>query len=388
MDIPDLTLPIVKMTVENEAMYGEKGIYTDYENRDAEAQGCVSLYENGELQFTMPCAFKVVGNYSRRYDKKSYQVKFRTRYGASKLKYDLFGDGEITEFKGFVLRSGSQDIPLAMMRDEFAQTVISGFTDTVLTQKYRPVSLFINDKYVGVYYIREKVNEDFVAAHYDVSPESVTIVANLMYREYGADASDWYSLWSFIKQNDLSSSSNYEYLAEHIDMNSVIDYYIALWWADNRDEGNTRIFRSTENDGKWRLLFYDADMGFGSYIQYKGKDSAQFLYGTYCAGDDGVNNALIYKLLRNATFRDLFLRRLNEWFEGALYDANVNAAIEKIRTAIDHDMHYQPYSDYNTWSNTRLPELRNYVLGRTEVMKKEIKGLLGLSDADMAKYFG
>jgi len=404
-NLPALTLPIVKVTVEHESMYGDNGIYTKY-NSKREVEAHVALYVDGAEEFSVNCGLKVFGASSKQSAKKSYQLKFRAIYGCSKLKYDIFGDGEITEFNSLVLRSGSQDYMRAMMRDELVAGLVRDYMPEVLSQNYRPASLYINDEYVGVYYIREKINDDFVSAHTGVSPESVTIVNFVdMVVETGSDGTEWKNLWKWIQNNDLTKAENYEYICDHFCIESVIDFYIMLCWSDNRDCGNVRVYKSSEGDGKWRYISYDSDLGFGVYSN-PSKSTATFLFGTYNAGYNQYN-ALIYKLFRNETFLDLFLTRLNELLTGGLYTDNVIARIDALEAAIDNDMSFSPQlsnsyltaPSYTTWKNSWVQGLRKYLttsgelsnrsltISRVEAVKRDFINLLKLTSEQQAKYF-
>ena len=59
--------------------------------------------------------------------------------------------------------------------------------------------------------------------------------------------------------NDLSEPENYEEICRRLDVDSLIDWLILEGYFANDDLtfGNVRYCRSTENDGKWRLMFYD-----------------------------------------------------------------------------------------------------------------------------------
>ena len=389
INVPDLTLPIIKVSVTENDMYGPDGIYTNYSKRN-EIEARVAMYIGGKEQFSVNCGLKVHGAYSRRYEKKSYQLKFRAKYGCARLKYDVFGDGEVTEFNSLVLRSGSQDQFRSMMRDEFATGVMGDHSDELLVQKYRPVNLYINGEYIGVYYIREKINDDFVASHYGVSPGSVTIVGKMTEIETGSSGAEWRALWKYIQNSDLTVKENYEYICERISIDSAIDFYIAMTWSDNRDADNVRIFKSTENDGKWRFIFFDNDLGFGRYKQDSSKSTAAFLFGKYSA-DTPLFNALIYKLFRNNEFRDRFLKRLNELTKTAFSNETVQKRIDEIEEAIDGDMKYQPPREsvpsYERWKNGMVPELENYVKDRAVVLIDEFSELLKLTKSERESYF-
>ena len=393
INTPDLTLPIVKVSVEHESMYGENGIFTNYSSKK-EVPAHVAMYVDGNEEFSVNCGLKVFGAFSRRYQKKSYQLKFRSKYGVSKLKYDIFGDGEITEFNSLVLRSGSQDYYRAMMRDEFATALASDFGG-LLVQKYRPVSVFINDEYVGVYYIREKINDDFISSHTGVSPESVTIV-NLGKNslQTGTDLADWKDIWNFAKNKDLSVEENYNHICEHIDIDDLVNYYIFLIWSDNRDSGNVRVYKSSEGDGKWRFIFFDTDLGLGAY-ESPSKPSVRYFLETYVSSE-APYNVLIFKLMKNAGFKDKFLTKLGEFASTAFKNEEVLSRLDALEALIDNDISLSPRlaneylnpPTYNTWKTSWVVKLKKYVTDRGQLLCDHIASLYKLSNEEKEKYFG
>ena len=382
----DLSLPVIKMSVVDKDFYGSDGIYTNYKGKN-EIEGHIALYVDGKEEFSVNCGVKIAGQYSRKYPKKSYQVKFRAKYGNAKLKYDVFEDGEITEFNALVLRSGSEDYEFTMMRDEVVGSMVADYARETLVQKYRPCNLYINGDYIGVYYIREKINQDFVASYWDVDPDTVSILQSHYYIERGPNGG-WTELNKYIQNHDLKTDAEFEYICEHFCIESLIDYQIFYTWADNRDEGNTRLCRSPDYDGgRWHYIFYDSDMAFGLYLQKKNPSTADFLFGTLTA-KSGHHNALIYKLLHNnKTFREMFLNRLEELCTTAFTNEEAVGHIAAIRDAIDHDMQYTKYGvSYKSWK-VYVPRMIEYVTDRADVLRKEFSALLKLSKSDIKKYF-
>jgi hypothetical protein len=67
-----------------------------------------------------------------------------------------------------------------------------------------PAVVFINGAYWGIHNIREKVNENFLAQHHNVNPDSIDILEN-----YGeiveGDNSDYFELYYFIENNNMSN---------------------------------------------------------------------------------------------------------------------------------------------------------------------------------------
>ena len=112
------------------------------------------------------------GGQSRELDKKSFALKFNSSTGG-KLHYKVFDNKDLVEFNTLVLRSGSQDQTSSMIRDEFNSTMLINY-GTLDAQAAKPVVLYINGKYWGVYFLREKINTDFIENNYNADG-SITI---------------------------------------------------------------------------------------------------------------------------------------------------------------------------------------------------------------------
>ena len=147
--------------------------------KDWEKEAYADFFEEGKDGFSIPCGIKIFGQFSRGEDKKSFQLKFRDLYGEANLQYRVFDDLEdISEYNALVLRSGSQDSRYAMVRDEFLTSLAKDGSEYLYVQAYKPCVLYINGEYFGVYFLREKVSEDYVSQHLNVSPQTTTPVSS------------------------------------------------------------------------------------------------------------------------------------------------------------------------------------------------------------------
>lgn len=391
IDTPDYTLPVMKITVKDSDVFGENGIYTKY-NDDLEKDCSATLFVDGKEEFSVNCGLKIFGGTSRMYDKKSFQLKFKAHYGTSKLHYKVFDDLELDEFDSLVLRSGSQ----GMMRyrnfinDEVITSLAasSGAMPDVLVQAYRPCNLYINGEYFGVYFIREKIDDDFVAAHYGVSPESVTVINWTKTVKYGSDDQGWVDLYEYAYANDLSDDAAYRKVADQLCLESLIDVYLMRMWACDRDSGNIRAFRSTEGDGKWRFILFDTDISFES--GYK-KGEVNYLFA-----DPEYNrmHGLIRSLLDNAEFRALFLSRFEAHCTDTFSEEKAVARIDAIASEIEHDMQYnverwpQYHKSLDAWK-TNIIYMKRYVSpDHLDNLKKECILVLDLTAEEVKASFG
>lgn len=391
IDTPDYTLPVMKIAVKDEDVFGKNGIYTLYE-KDLEKECSATLFVDGKEEFSVNCGLKIFGGTSRMYDKKSFQLKFKAKYGTSKLNYQVFDNLAIDEFDSLVLRSGSQ----AMMsyrhfiNDEVVTSLASssGAMPDVLVQAYRPCNLYINGEYFGVYFIREKIDDDFVASHYNVSPESVTVINWVTSVKYGSDDQGWKALYDFACKNDLTDEAAYRRVADELCIESLIDVYLMRMWACDRDSGNIRAFRSTEGDGKWRFILFDTDITFEN--GYK-KGEVNYLFAS---SNLERMHGLIRALLENDEFRALFLTRFEQHCTDTFSEELAVARIDAIASEIEHDMAYnierwpQYHKSLSAWK-TNIIYMKRYVApSHLDNLKKECITVLGLTADEVRASFG
>src|SRR5574344_851446 len=126
------------------------------------------------------------------------------------------------------------------------------YTD-VDVQDYVPIVLYINGKYWGIYFIREKVDETFVSNHYNVkATKADTNILRIDGEVKSGSNKKYNSMISFINNNSLSNSKNYEKIKEQIDIQSFSDFWIGEIYTANYDILNTRYFSNPLVDnGKW-----------------------------------------------------------------------------------------------------------------------------------------
>lgn len=386
-DAEKYELPLLCISSAPNTVTGHSGIYENWERRSAEAAINLTLIEDGQEQFSVDCGLKIHGQGSRALKKKSFQVHFRSEYGTGRLEYKLFEDSPITSYNALVLRSGSEDADRAFLRDEFLTSLTAETMPEVLYQRNRPVNLFIDGEYYGIYYIRERVTDSFAASHLGGTEEDIDMVKGWSVQEHGS-RDDFMELLKFCRKNDLSIKENYDYVASQICLESFMDYYIARAYTGDRDYPNIRHVRSRGGDGLWRLVNFDIDWGFGSnpacFEAMIGKVS----------DESSLNTVIINALLQNAEFKDQMLTRLAWHLRNTYAPERVLAHLDEMAGQIAHDMHYNHerwYNDYADWEE-HIQFLRDFVSGedggRVATMVASAQRAFKLSDEEMTHYFG
>ena len=291
--------------------------------KDVEMPGSLSLYEE-DGSFTAPCGIKMHGETSLILPKKNMSIRFRAAYGQETVDYDAF-DGGVTEFTNFVLRAG-QDYYSAIIRNELCENLCLAATDNVVAQRSKYCVLYIDGEYWGIYALMEKVNEQLYASLAGVSRDSVTVIES----EAPFNSDLYQDVFMFCRLNNMAETENYERFCAMMDVDSLIDWIVLEGYCANADlsYGNLRYCRSTENDGKWRLMFYDLDSTF-----YTGEQNFYNLLSYYSLTNRQVCG-LISTLLVNEEFVDRLLTRAAQLLETTLSNESTVQEIQRLAAQI------------------------------------------------------
>ncbi len=374
-------LPVVTVSLPQASLTGEEAGILNHVEQNFEYEGQLTLIENGEEKFSVPFGFRLHGHGSRNGAKQNFQLRFRSEYGVGKLKYPLFENREFDEFNSLLLKGGSEDWANALLRDELATAVVDG-TTALYAQAVKPVVLYLGGEYWGIYYLRERFSDDYVASHFDVSEGSVDIVYSSGGYAQTGSAADYTALKNYVKSHDMATDEAYSYLCERVDVTSLMDWYICRSYFGDRDLANIRRFRTSEGDGKWRWMFFDLDWSF-----YTNDGPVSWPLNNY-----GGDHVLINAVLKNPRGRDAFLKRYAQLMSTVLNEQYINGVLDSIASVIQSEIP----RDRQRWGRTEsswksnIETIRNYTKdgARTAKVKADLKTYFSLTDAEMTAYFG
>lgn len=372
-------LPIVSVAISQDKLTGTQGVL-NHISESYEYEAMLTLIEDGKEQFSVPFGFRLHGNDSRKGEKQNFQLRFRSQYGMSRLKYPVFADRDITEFKSLLLKGGSEDYPSAMIRDELAANLVDGNTN-LYAQAVKPVVLYLGGEYWGVYYLRERYSDDYCASHLGVSSESVDLLYSYGGVQAGS-AAEYNSLLSFCRTNNMSLPENYAALCEKVDINSLMDWYICRSYMGDKDLANIRYFRSDEGDGKWRWCYFDLDWAFWHTTD---KPLSSIIA-------DPDRHTLILAALASEQGKDVFLKRYAHLMKTVLNETSIIAEIDRLAGSIQSEMP----ADRERWGysvsrwETSVESLRTYVRdgARDRTVLADLQEYFSLTDAEINRYFG
>lgn len=385
------TLPVVSLTAEPSYLFGGSGLYTN-PSQDIERPGSVQFFENGQ-GFTIECGIKLHGATSKlAQEKKSFKLCFRSRYDGE-LHYDLFENG-VTDFSSILLRAAQESTYSTLMRDNIVhQLAIAAFPE-LPAQDYKYAVLYINGRYWGVYNIREAHSAEHYAYHYGYDPDTVT-----QWKEIWDKTGEVGDLCRFALNHNLADDENYNYVAEHINIDSVIGWTILQAWCSNHDcnPPNMRFYYSTED----KILSYalvDLDLGMFEYDLFDVPLHGSIVDGSRYAY---AFNDLARKLMENKQYQLRMAEQLAAALRGPMSDENVLAMIndlaDQIRPEIPRDRErWAKGGEGDTvefWEHgfQMVDYLRNYVTrkdGRAQQLLSSFLSHTSLTNEEKKQYFG
>ena len=340
------SLPVLCLTADDLQQF--KNLY--FASAKSPQTANAALFD-GEHSFNKDGMLSLKGHTSLKLPKKSLGMSFPDSVDGP-LEADVFGNG-VTDFAELSIRAG-QDNLRTLFRTELMQDLVLESSEHLMAQSSKFCAVYINGQYWGIYALKEKMEEEFYAAHRHVSSESVAMVEG----EAPLDSDFYRDVIGFVIENDMSEEENYATICRTIDVDSFIDWIIFEGYSGNTDTINNIVFfRSSEDDGLWRWGLLDLDWAF---------QNPEMDYRVIIANETNSGYQmykLIKELMRNDEFKARFFRRFGELNRTTLSNAHVLEAIdhyaELLNPEIDRD-EFLRGSSYQSW-RFWVDELKSFI---------------------------
>jgi hypothetical protein len=342
----------------------------------------VLVTAEGATVIDQPLGVKIHGGYTRAFAQKSLRLLPGTAYGPATLDHRFFPLEAQASFEKIVLEGVGDWCPThtenayvdQLFRDETGARVPG-----LDTQAWEPFVLYLNGAFWGLYAFREKLDESWISAHFDVDPDNLDRI------ECTADGSDdWWrvsqgdwerfdALNAFVASHDLADPANYAELQEYIDVENLAMAVFAEGYAANADwwSNNLRMWREREDPGPFRHMVFDLGHGWPSVTYDHIGVSASF-------SGPGLP---IADALRNPDFVALFANQASDLLNTSLAPARAGATLERMHSRIEPVIpdQYARWcgADPSAWY-TSVAYADEYVRRRPDILRGHIEQHLGL----------
>ena len=274
------------------------------------------LTADGKMVVNQEADLAVSGGWSRANTPHSFKIKAKKKYeGKNYLPYPVFKAKPHLKNKTWQVRNGGNDSK-NRMKDAVLQEIVLSSGIDVDGQSCQPVLHFINGEFKGMLNIREPNNKDYAYANFgwdDTEIDMFQISPDSNYCQMcGTDEAflKWYELSA-----EAKNSSTYNEICQMIDIDEYINYMAVEMFIGCGDyaKNNIKGFRPRTSDGKFRIVMYDLDSGFGLSNPFGFFESKQTHTFNYDYDKGGKLTAeikfvtIFLNMLENAKFRKKFI---------------------------------------------------------------------------------
>ena len=217
------------------------------------------------------CGLRVHGNSQRVLVQKGLSLYARREYGDNRFSYPFFGPDGRADYRRLVLRPWSTSWSGAGIEDWLCQHLADSLRFDHLAT--RPVVLFLNGEYWGIYFLEEKADEHYIEEHHGVDSRQVDLLAYWGDEVENGSAERWRAFYQWLEADGADMGR----LSSEVDTGAVMDYMLMQILILNDDWPVSNVRQWATDGTPWRWIFFDADGALASF-----PDNAAILdYMTY-----------------------------------------------------------------------------------------------------------
>ncbi|NBI90491.1 hypothetical protein D3Z45_07815 [Lachnospiraceae bacterium] len=322
--------------------------------------------EDGRRVIEQDGGIRISGNFTRQSEQKSFKLIARKEYDEiqNRFCYPFFADmrsyGEqsiMDRYKSLKIRNTGNDRSEGFIRDELGMR-LAAQTEFPDVQSVRPVSVYINGIYQGLYWMHSTYDEEYFEEKYGEFEGEMVVIGSSetnMGGEPGSGAeercaAEYNELYAKYSAMDLREDEICGELNSYIDLENYLQYFALEIYMANRDwpYNNIQAYRYVaapgegyrENsvfDGRYRYLLYDVDttMGLGTIRDSLNPDQS---FETLALLEERGYAPLFTALMAREDCRQYFVSCICDLLNGAYSTENVAAVLEDMHRERENEM--------------------------------------------------
>ena len=394
-------IPSISIVVPIDQLFGATtGIYNNQSEDGTERAGSMEMIDpSGTEAVHTNCGVRMQGGASEsnggttlnrwKCYKLSFRLVFRGVYGGQ-LDYPLFGTNGTDRYDTIVLDSRPQNswlhnTEIQRTRGEYVRDQVSSDTQLALggyACHGRPVHLYLNGLYWGLYWLHERPDDSFAASYLGGTKEDYDVLKHDYGNVLSGSNEDYIAMFG-LSATAPDAVTAFEALTQKLDVADFIDYMLANFYIGNGDWDGKNWYASRNHfdpAGRWRWHMWD-----GEHVLDDGSMAATDV----TSKNNGMApTGLHQKWIANAEYRMLFGDRVNKHFfhNGALTPGNFAALFTNLTSQIDRAIVGEsarwgdnrraatPYTRNNEWITECNRLLTSFIPGRKEVVLSQFTG--------------
>jgi hypothetical protein len=269
----DHITPIISIVTTESNLYGPTGIFDNPFN-DWDRDAWMEYYDSTaqhNLLFTQATGMRMDGGAggSRSQPQRSFRLEMADGVlgGLPMAQVVIPNIPERNKYSKFYIRNGSNQYNVLPYKDA-CQTEMMGKGTFNYYMGWRPVSVYINGQYFGLYELREKFDNEMFTEKDNATSSTIDLLSQSYYyggtlRAISGDAQNFWNSYNSWTALDVSAADYWERADSLIDMRYYADYICAEDFMCNTDwpYNNIKLYRSDATSYRWRFGIQDLELG-------------------------------------------------------------------------------------------------------------------------------
>jgi hypothetical protein len=375
----DHQTPVLSVIADPENLYGETGMF-DHPAEDWLKDAHVEYFDSTETHtriFSQRAGMIMDGGYggSRWQPQRSFRVKLADGVlGEGPIEHRVIPDRPTrTRYSDFYLRNGSNQYLVLPYKDA-SQVKMMGKGTRNYYSAWRPISVYINGSYFGLYELREKFNTEMFQEQDGADPGTVELLSlsafyNYRLRAVEGSVQSFYDSYAALGLLNPLDTAFWTLADQHVDIAWYQDYVIAESWMGNVDwpYNNIKIYRSDATGNRWRYCVIDLELALAP----NSWTDCYFDHIDFLQNQD-INNPYINLWLRgmqNDRFHDYFINRFADQLNSVYLPERLLAMEQAVfeQTVIEMDNQYARWGDPFSVPEQMTAFYNNHLLFQSEL---------------------
>ncbi len=375
----DHITPILSVTTDNNNLYGPTGNFDNPMNdwlKAAHMEYFDSIPTH-PLLFSQPCGMIQDGGWggSRTQPQRSFRLKLTDGVlGEDPIEYEIIPylpDRDV--YSDFYLRNGSNQYLTLPYKDAAQVKMMAGETNNYYSA-WRPISVYINGQYFGLYELREKFNTEKFKIEDNATESTVEILSisafyGFVFRAVKGDVDHYWEDYDAYWQIDTQDENYWEETDQYFDLKYYTDYIIGETWMGNVDwpGNNIKIYRSDATGYRWRFCLIDLELSLlpNSWTDCY-SDHIDYMLG------QGTGNPFIAmwnRGLENEQYKNYFINR----YADLMNTTYATSKLLEIETDFFNQTVVEMANEYQRWADPwNVPGWLNYFNENHLVFQSEL----------------
>ena len=388
--------PILSLVTDVNNLYGPNGNFTNYNNDWLKSAHVQYFDETPEHNLIFSQATGMIqdggAGGSRSHPQHSFRLELdHNIVGGNTVNYPIIPNkSERSQYSKIYLRNGSNQYQVLPHKDamqvEMMCAPVNGYYSG-----WRPVSVYINGGYFGLYELREKFDSQFFEINDNADPNTIEILSLSYFyggilRAVEGSVDSYYESYEDWSNIDIQNPTYVEQMDNYFDVDSYIDYIIGETWMGNADwpQNNIKIYRSNATNNAWRFCIQDLELAmrpnawtdcYQDAIQRLINDSPGNIFTNIWLNSMGNNR-----------FHDLFINRFADLMNSAYLSDSLVAIADSFfyETIIEMPRQFARWGDPNNVNGQMNDYINNNnqfkedLVCRSEQVRNQIETIYSL----------